>query len=103
MNIALTTQETLGLMKDSLAKNVTISTGLTALRPAGAGKEPLSDDHAIEKFDCPRRTTESRRRGSLALDFRHDRFGLRCDGLGSGRPAFREHVLFGQSPSRCLT
>jgi hypothetical protein len=30
MNIALTTQETLGLMKDSLAKNVTISTGLTA-------------------------------------------------------------------------
>src|SRR6202046_4485248 len=29
MNIALTTQETLGLMKDSLAKNVTISTGLT--------------------------------------------------------------------------
>ncbi|HTZ67935.1 MAG TPA: hypothetical protein VMB83_10800 [Roseiarcus sp.] len=30
MNIALTTQETLGLMKESLAKNVTISTGLTA-------------------------------------------------------------------------
>src|SRR5579863_10347667 len=30
MNIGLTTQETLGLMKDSLAKNVTISTGLTA-------------------------------------------------------------------------
>lgn len=30
MNIALTTQETLGLMKDLLAKNVTISTGLTA-------------------------------------------------------------------------
>ena len=30
MNIALTTQETLGLMKDSLAKNVTIQTGLTA-------------------------------------------------------------------------
>ena len=30
MNIALTTQETLGLMKDSLAKNVTVSTGLTA-------------------------------------------------------------------------
>ena len=30
MNIALTTQETLGLMKNSLAKNVTISTGLTA-------------------------------------------------------------------------
>src|SRR6202522_2930258 len=30
MNMALTTQETLGLMKDSLAKNVTISTGLTA-------------------------------------------------------------------------
>ena len=30
MNIAQTTQETLGLMKDSLAKNVTISTGLTA-------------------------------------------------------------------------
>ena len=30
MNIAQTTQETLGLMKESLAKNVTISTGLTA-------------------------------------------------------------------------
>ena len=30
MNIALTTQETLGLMKESLAKNVTIQTGLTA-------------------------------------------------------------------------
>ena len=30
MNIALTTQETLGLMKDSLAKNITIQTGLTA-------------------------------------------------------------------------
>jgi hypothetical protein len=30
MNIALTTQETLGLMKESLAKNVTVSTGLTA-------------------------------------------------------------------------
>jgi hypothetical protein len=30
MSIALTTQETLGLMKESLAKNVTISTGLTA-------------------------------------------------------------------------
>src|SRR5579863_2315406 len=30
MNIGLTTQETLGLMKDSLAKNVTIATGLTA-------------------------------------------------------------------------
>jgi hypothetical protein len=30
MNIALTTQETLGLMKDSLSKNVTVSTGLTA-------------------------------------------------------------------------
>ena len=30
MNIALTTQETLGLMKELLAKNVTIQTGLTA-------------------------------------------------------------------------
>ncbi|MGD1038075.1 MAG: hypothetical protein ABR878_13040, partial [Roseiarcus sp.] len=30
MNIAQTTQETLGLMKDSLAKSVTIATGLTA-------------------------------------------------------------------------
>jgi len=30
MNIAQTTQETLGLMKESLAKNVTVSTGLTA-------------------------------------------------------------------------
>ncbi len=30
MNIALATQETLGLMKESLAKNVTIQTGLTA-------------------------------------------------------------------------
>src|SRR6516165_5162948 len=30
MNIALTTQETLGLMKESLAKTVTVSTGLTA-------------------------------------------------------------------------
>ena len=30
MNIALTTQETLGLMKELLAKNVTVSTGLTA-------------------------------------------------------------------------
>ena len=30
MNIAQTTQETLGLMKESLAKNVTLSTGLTA-------------------------------------------------------------------------
>ena len=30
MNLAQTTQDTLGLMKESLAKNVTISTGLTA-------------------------------------------------------------------------
>src|SRR5574340_920235 len=30
MNIARTTQDTLGLMKESLAKNVTISTGLSA-------------------------------------------------------------------------
>ena len=30
MNIAQSTQETLGLMKDSLAKNVTVSTGLSA-------------------------------------------------------------------------
>ena len=30
MSIAQTTQETLGLMKESLAKSVTISTGLTA-------------------------------------------------------------------------
>ena len=30
MNIVQSTQETLGLMKESLAKNVTISTGLTA-------------------------------------------------------------------------
>jgi hypothetical protein len=30
MSIALTTQETLGLMKESLTKNVTVSTGLTA-------------------------------------------------------------------------
>jgi hypothetical protein len=30
MNIAQTTQETFGLMKESLAKNVTVSTGLTA-------------------------------------------------------------------------
>jgi hypothetical protein len=30
MNIAQTTQKTLGLMKESLAKNVTVSTGLTA-------------------------------------------------------------------------
>ena len=30
MNIAQTTQETLGLMKDSLAKNVTLATGLSA-------------------------------------------------------------------------
>ena len=30
MNIAQTTQETLGLMKESLAKTVTVSTGLTA-------------------------------------------------------------------------
>ena len=30
MNIAQTTQETLGLMKESLAKTVTVSTGLNA-------------------------------------------------------------------------
>ena len=97
MNIALTTQETLGLMKESLAKNVTVSDRPDRLRPAGAGEEPLPDDHAAQKFAASRRAAQPRRRGALALDLRHDRLGLRRDGLGSGRPAFGKHVLFGTS------
>ena len=102
MNIALTTQETLGLMKESLAKNVTISTGLTAYDLQAPAKNLYPTITPLRNSLASRRATESRRRRPLALDLRHDRFRLRRDGLGSGRPAFGEHVLFGRRPSRSL-
>ena len=103
MNIALTTQETLGLMKELARQERHGLDRPDRLRPAGAGEEPLSDDHAAQKFAAARRTTQSGRRGSLALDLQHDRFRLRRDGLGAGRPTFGEHVLFGRPPSRSPT
>ena len=76
MNIALTTQETLGLMKDSLAKNVTISTGLTAYDLQAPAKNLYPTITPLRNSIASRRTAQSWRRSSLALDLRHDRFGL---------------------------
>ena len=57
MNIALTTQETLGLMKDLAAKNV-------------------PDDYASQKLGASGRAPQPRRRSALAFNLRHDRFRL---------------------------
>ena len=76
MNIALTTQETLGLMKDFARQERHDLDRPDRVRPAGAGEEPLSDDHASQKLGASRRAPQSRRRSSLAFDLRHDRFRL---------------------------
>ena len=93
MNIALTTQETLGLMKESLAKNVTISTGLTAYDLQAPAKN-LYPTITPLRNSLPRvQRAQPRRRRALALDLRHHRLRLRRDGLGAGRPALGQHVL----------
>ena len=75
MTIAMSTQETLGLMKESLTKNVTLATGLTAY-DLGAGEESLSDRHAAQEFAAARRPASARRRGALAHDHLDHRLGL---------------------------
>ena len=61
MNIALTTQETLGLMKESLAKNVTLSTGLSAYDLQAPAKNLYPIDHASPQFAAARRPPQPRR------------------------------------------
>ena len=93
MNIAQTTQETLGLMKELLAKNVTVSTGLTAYDLQAPAKN-LYPIVTPLRNSLPRvarlNPGDAARWRSIIADHR---LGLRCDGLGSGRPALGEHVL----------
>ena len=102
MNIALTTQETLGLMKDSLAKNVTISTGLTAYDLQAPAKN-LYPTITPLRNSLPRvaRLNPGDAAHWRSISSPH-RLGLRRDGLGAGRPAFGEHDLFRPPPSRSL-
>ena len=66
MNLANTTQDTLGLMKESLAKNVTISTGLTAYDLQAPAKNLFPIVTPLAQFAAARRAAQSRRRGALA-------------------------------------
>ena len=73
MNIAQTTQETLGLMKDSLSKAVTLATGLTAYDLQAPAKNLYPIDHAAAELAAARGARQPRRRGALA----HHRVGHR--------------------------
>ena len=97
MNIAQTTQDTLGLMKDSLAKTVTVSTGLTAYDLQAPAKNLYPTITPLAEFDAARGALEPGRRGALAHHQLDHRLGLRRDGVGAGRPALGEHELSGRS------
>ena len=85
-------------MKESLAKNVTVSTGLSAYDLQAPAKNLYPDRHAAAQFAAARRAAQSRRRRALAHHHLDHRLRLRRDGLGAGRPAHRQHDLFGARP-----
>jgi hypothetical protein len=102
MNIALTTQETLGLMKDSLAKNVTISTGLTAFDLQAPAKN-------LYPTITPLRNSIARVARLNPGDAAHWRsiFGTTGSGFdamaGFRKASVRRACLIRQYPSRSLT
>src|SRR6185437_4814197 len=101
MNIALATQETLGLMKESLAKNVTIQTGLTAYDLQAPAKN-LYPTITPLRNSASRSATEPGRCRPLARNHDSHRLRLRRDGVGAGGPTFGEHELFGRPQYRAL-
>ena len=102
MNIAQTTRETLGLMKDRSPRP-------SRCRPASPPmtcrrrRRILPDDHAYEDFPAARGAALPGRRGALAHHQLDHRLGLRRDGLGAGRPALGEHELSGRPQNRTLS